>query len=121
MDALRPVVSRRRHNSISRVTTPHTLCMCLQKEITEAPPPDLDAEMEAMIKEMQLFNLYKTQPPMLAFILCKEDRQTLFFDRQKVRLVGNDQVELRFKMCALCRKGNLELKKLYAAYWPYRP
>lgn len=79
-----------------------------------------DADTEAMIKEMQLWNLFKQSPPAYNFYLCKEDRQTIYFDRQKVSLAPNDRVKVQFEMCALCRKGNLEIKKLYGAYWPYR-
>ena len=82
---------------------------------------DVDAQMEQVIKEMQLFNLFKTPPPMHFVFLCKECRTAMFFDRQKVRLVGNDQTEMRTKMCALCRKGNMELRRIFAQYWPYRP
>lgn len=73
-----------------------------------------------MIREMQLWQLYK-QTTLISFILCKECKNTLFFDKEKVTLGHNDRVNLRFSLCALCRKGNIELKKLVNAYWPYRP
>lgn len=75
--------------------------------------------MEAMIREMQLWQLFK-QTTALTFHLCKDCRNSIYFDRQKVVLAPNDQVEVRFKMCTLCRKGNVEIKKLFGMYWPYR-
>lgn len=80
---------------------------------------EADVNTEAMIKEMQLWTLYKQSPPAVTVFLCKQCRQTIYYDRQKVALASNDHVEMRFQMCALCRKGNVEIKKLFAAYWPY--
>lgn len=81
---------------------------------------DLDADVEALIKEWQLWNLYKPPPPAVTVFLCKDCRQTIYFDRQKAMPSRGDKVVMRFEMCALCRKGNLEIKKLHAAYWPWR-
>ena len=78
-----------------------------------------DEDAEAQIKQMQLWNLYKQSPPAITVFLCKTCRQTIYFDRQKVSLAADDHVEMRFKMCAMCRMGNIEVKKLFARYWPY--
>lgn len=111
--------SRTDRSSSNTVGVPDCVHSPLYFLVLAAAAAVADEDAEAQVKQMQLWNLYKQSPPAITVFLCKTCRQTIYFDRQKVSLAADDHVEMRFKMCALCRKGNIEIKKLFAAYWPY--